>query len=305
MFIVDNAVILAAGTASRFAPLSYENPKALISVKGEILLERQIRQLQDAGIPEIYIVVGYQAEKFAYLEQKFGVHLVYNQDYLKRNNNSSIYVVRDILRNTYICSSDNFFAENPFEREVSDCYYAAVYADGPTKEWCMKCFDDGTVYDVQIGGNNAWYMLGHAFWDENFSKRYVEILEQEYDFPETTDLLWESIYIKHLNELKMKIRKYASDMIFEFDTLDELREFDATYVDDTRSDILKNVARQLKCQEKDLVDITSYKDDTNEAAGFTFLYNNIQYVYVYKEKELKKRENSDVKGDYSGRCSTN
>ena len=37
---VDNAIIMAAGTASRFAPLSYEKPKALIEVKGEILIER-------------------------------------------------------------------------------------------------------------------------------------------------------------------------------------------------------------------------------------------------------------------------
>ena len=47
---VDNAIIMAAGTASRFAPLSYERPKALIEVKGEILIERQIRQLMEAGI---------------------------------------------------------------------------------------------------------------------------------------------------------------------------------------------------------------------------------------------------------------
>ena len=288
MYIVDNAVILAAGTASRFAPLSYEQPKALISVKGEILLERQIRQLQEAGIPEIYIVVGYQAEKFNYLKQKFGVHLVYNPDYLIRNNNASIYVVRNILKNTYICSADNFFSKNPFEREVSDCYYAAVYADGPTKEWCMKYSRDGIVCDVQIGGENAWYMLGHTFWDESFSKRFVEILEQEYEFPETADLLWESIYIKHLDELKMKIRMYEKTMIFEFDTLDELREFDTTYVDDTRSDILKNVASQLKCREKDLVDIVSYRDDTNEAAGFMFLYGDTQYAYAYKEKKIRR-----------------
>ena len=52
---VDNAVIMAAGTASRFAPLSYERPKALIEVKGEVLIERQIRQLQEAGISEIII----------------------------------------------------------------------------------------------------------------------------------------------------------------------------------------------------------------------------------------------------------
>ena len=35
---VDNAVIMAAGTSSRFAPLSYEYPKALIRVKGEVLI---------------------------------------------------------------------------------------------------------------------------------------------------------------------------------------------------------------------------------------------------------------------------
>ena len=290
MHTVDNAVILAAGTSSRFAPLSYEQPKALITVKGEILLERQIRQLREADICDIYIVVGYQAEKFEYLKQKFGVHLVYNPDYLNRNNNASIYVVKDILKNTYICSADNYFTENPFEREVSDCYYAAVYANGSTREWCMKYSEEGTIYDVQVGGENAWYMLGHTFWDETFSKRFVEILEQEYDLPETAGLLWESIYIKHLDELKMKIRKYEENMIFEFDTLDELRKFDTCYVEDTRSGILKDVAEQLNCREKDIENITSFNDDTNASAGFTFLYNDICYVYAYKEKILRRKQ---------------
>lgn len=35
-----NAIIMAAGTSSRFAPLSYEEPKGLLAVKGEILIER-------------------------------------------------------------------------------------------------------------------------------------------------------------------------------------------------------------------------------------------------------------------------
>ena len=33
---VDNAIIMAAGTSSRFAPLSFERPKSLIEVGGEI-----------------------------------------------------------------------------------------------------------------------------------------------------------------------------------------------------------------------------------------------------------------------------
>ena len=87
---VDNAVILAAGVSSRFAPLSYEIPKALIEVRGEVLIERQIRQLKEAGIPEIYVVTGYKAEKFGYLKEEFGVKLIHNHDFLVRNNNSSI-----------------------------------------------------------------------------------------------------------------------------------------------------------------------------------------------------------------------
>lgn len=287
MPIVDNAVIMAAGTSSRFAPLSYEKPKALISVKGEILIERQIRQLQEAGIPEIYIVVGYKADMFNYLEEKLGVHIVKNQDFLTRNNNASIYAVKDILRNSYICSADNYFSENPFEKEVTDSYYAGVYADGPTKEWCMTYDKDGTITDVEIGGENAWYMLGHTFWDETFSKGFLKILEDEYNLPKTADLLWESIYINHLDELKMKIRKYPDDVVFEFDTLDELREFDTSYINDTRSEILKSLTKKLDCEEKDITEVISYKDSTNEAAGFTFVCRGIKYKYSYKEETIR------------------
>lgn len=75
---VDNAIIMAAGTASRFAPLSYEHPKALIEVRGEVLIERQIRQLHEAGIKKIVVVTGYKAEQFEYLKSKYDVKLIYN-----------------------------------------------------------------------------------------------------------------------------------------------------------------------------------------------------------------------------------
>lgn len=288
MYKVDNAVIMAAGTSSRFAPLSFEKPKALIEVKGEILIERQIRQLQNAGISEIYIVTGFKAEMFYYLEEKFGVHIVKNPDYNTRNNNSSIYAVKDILANTYICSADNYFAENPFESEVNDSYYSAVFAEGETKEWCMKYTDDDTITDVTVGGNNAWYMLGHAFWSKDFSTKLVSILKAEYNRPETADLFWENIYINHIDKLDMKIRKYEEGIIFEFDTLDELRLFDTSYISDTRCEILKNIATELNCVESDITNITAYKDNSNEASGFTFTVGKNKYSYSYADKIIKE-----------------
>ena len=91
---------MAAGTSSRFAPLSYERPKGLITVKGDVLIERQIRQLKESGINDITVVTGYKANEFQYLKGKYGVQLVNNPYYNTRNNNASIKVVENILSNT-------------------------------------------------------------------------------------------------------------------------------------------------------------------------------------------------------------
>ena len=59
---MKNAIILAAGKSSKFAPFTYEKPKGLFCVKGEILIERQIEQLQNAGIKDIYICLLYTSD---------------------------------------------------------------------------------------------------------------------------------------------------------------------------------------------------------------------------------------------------
>ena len=290
---VENAIIMAAGTSSRFAPLSFERHKAMTVVKGEVLIERQIEQLKTAGVPEIYIVTGYKAEQFDYLVSKYEVKLIHNPDYLIRNNNGSIWVARDVLGNSYICSSDNYFAENPFESEVDDSYYAAEYAEGHTAEWCMTEDEMGYIDSVKIGGDNAWYMLGHAFWSKEFSKQFLSILEAEYNLPGTADKLWEKIFMAHLDKLKMKIRKYAPGVIYEFDTMDELREFDESYRTDTRSVLLKKVASQLRVGEEEIIHIISMKSTTTAAVGFEFDCKGERYKYEYETGELKNQSQNN------------
>ena len=91
---VNNAVILAAGASTRFSPLSLEQPKGLFEVRGERLIERQIRQLQDAGITDITLVLGYKKEMFYYLKEKYGVKFIVNESFNIKNNIESLYLAR-------------------------------------------------------------------------------------------------------------------------------------------------------------------------------------------------------------------
>lgn len=249
-YTVDNAIIMAAGLSSRFAPISYRTPKGLITVRGEVLIERQIKQLREAGINDIIVVVGYKKEQFYYLKDKFGVTIVENPEYRTRNNHSTIKAAAPYLRNSYICSSDNYFTENPFEKEVEESYYAAVFSEGETQEWCLDTDADDRITDVRIGGCAQWYMMGHVFWSEEFTKTFLEILDDVYNELGTAQLLWESIYMQNLDRLKMKIRRYDADVIREFDSLDDLREFDESYRDYMKNVIAEDVLEIINLAEK-------------------------------------------------------
>lgn len=254
----------------------------MASVKGEILIERQIRQLKESGIKDIFIITGYKSEQFGYLIQKFGVNLIHNPEYMTRNNNSSVYAAKNILRNSYVCSADNYFAVSPFTIENDSSYYAAVYSEGFTSEWCMTEDAEGFIDSVNIGGRNSWYMLGHTFWTEDFTEKFLRILEEEYFLPETHNKLWEKIFSEHLDVLKMKIRKYEPGIIFEFDSLDELRDFDESYRNNTRSAIIKKAAETLHVNESDIVNILPLKRADNSAEGFTFNCRGQTYSYLYE-----------------------
>ncbi len=274
-----NAIILAAGTASRFVPLSQEYPKGLLEVNGEILIERQIRQLQEAGVSDICVVVGYKAEMFGYLKEKFGVELVYNEDYARYNNTSSMIRVLDKLADTFICSSDNYFPSNVFIGNPTQSYYSALYADGDTNEYCIHTDIDDNIDNVAVGGKDSWYMVGHVYFSKDFSDSFKELLRKEYYQDETRLGYWEDVYIKNIASLPpMKINRYKDGEIREFDTLDELRQFDGSYIKDTRSKTIKMLASRLGCKESELTGFNKISGSGNNIR-FSFQYNQDTLAY--------------------------
>lgn len=273
-----NAIIMAAGMSSRFAPLSYEKPKGLLKVKGEILIERQILQLKEAGITDITVVVGYKAEMFSYLVDKFGVSLVLNEDYCRYNNTSSLIRVIDKLENTFICSSDNYFPQNVFLEKSLTSFYSALYSEPVTNEYCLTIDSDDNIIDVTIGGEDTWYMVGHVFFNKEFSEEFRKVMIAEY-LNESTKLgYWEDVYIRYIDQLpKMKIRRYHHHEIEEFDSLDELRLFDSEYVNYTGCNIFQSICDTLHCEEADIYNIVVLK---NEVRSFSFVCAKDERRYI-------------------------
>lgn len=228
-FKVDNAVIMAAGESKRCRPLSDILPKGLFVVKGEVLIERQIRQLLEAGITQIVVVVGYKAEMFSYLKDKYQVTIVLNKEYKEKNNISSIYAVKDYLGNSYICCADNYYAENPFKEYVHESFYLCNYAKGFVDEYCITESDDGFIQSIHRGGTDQWYTIGANFWTKEFSEKFIELLEKEYDLPDVWSLLIDDFHIRHFSDLPITANKQKPGIVFEFDTLEEFQKFDGKF----------------------------------------------------------------------------
>lgn len=226
---VDNAIIMAAGFGLRSLPLSRFVPKGLYEVKGEKLIERQIKQLMEAGISKIIVVVGYLKEQFRYLEEKYGVIIVENDDYYRYNNISSLYAAKDYIKNSFICCSDNYFNINVFKEYVYDSYYSCKYTEEYAEEHCVTAMKGDYITEIHKGGSHAWYTIGEAFFSKQFSDKFIKYLEAEYSNPETKTMLWDDFHIKHIEELPILLVKYSDEIVQEFDTVDDVIAFDSDF----------------------------------------------------------------------------
>lgn len=275
-----NAVILAAGKSSRFAPFTYEKPKGLFRVKGEILIERQICQLKEAGVTDISIVVGYMKEKFFYLEQKYGVRLIVNNTFAKMGNLYLLYMAKDLLSNTYICCTDHYFIKNPFKEEnpLNRSYRACSWHEGKFREFAIEYSDADVITGFSVGGRDQMAMVGHAYFNDSFSRRFRAFMEKEMDDFGVAGMFWEEFYAKHQKELTLYMKEFQYSDILEFDDIDELRQFDSEFLMNVDSEIIANICSVLRCGANDITDIRVINAGLTNVS-FGFWANGAQYVY--------------------------
>ena len=100
-----SAIVLAAGLSKR---MGAEN-KLLLPYKSKTIIERTVLNLLDAGINEVIVVTGFEADKITMTIQYLPVKIIYNTSYKKGMTTSIQKGAQSAKGNGYmICLADMF-----------------------------------------------------------------------------------------------------------------------------------------------------------------------------------------------------
>lgn len=217
-----NAIILAAGFGMRMVPINTEIPKGLLNVYGEILIERIIRQLHEVGIYEIYIVVGFMKEKYECLIDKYGIELIVNPEYSKKNNLYSLHLVQKHISNTYIIPCDIWCKNNPFNSHELYSWYMVSDTQGNGSSVRVNRKQELVAIPDNALGNT---MIGISYLEREKAKIVCERINQLSKEPLYNNAFWEESLYQD-NKMIVFAKLISSMDVAEINTYEQLRELD-------------------------------------------------------------------------------
>ena len=268
--VPDNAIILAAGYGMRMVPINTETPKGLIEIYGEPLIERTIRQLHEAGIRNIYIVVGFMKEKYEYLIDEYGVTLLVNTEYSRKNNLHSLALAARYLTGSYIIPCDIWCRENPYSKYELYSWYMVQPSESGKKPLRIN-----RNQELVLSGSGDYNMVGISYISSEDAPGLVQSL-LKYDADTTYDnAFWEKALFQ-TEQLHIAPQLVTDQNVVEFNTYEQLREFDEES-GQLRSSAMQIICEVLHAENSEIHHITSLKKGMTNRS-FLFTCRNKRYI---------------------------
>lgn len=268
----QRAIILAAGVGMRMVPINMEQPKALIQVKEEPLIERLIGQLHEVGVREIYVVVGFLKEQFEYLIDDFGVQLIVNPNYASYNNLYSLGLVKEKLCNAYILPCDIWCRQNPFsEKELYSWYMVKNTEDTGTEVRVNRKQELVRITRGETGNP----MVGISYFTAGDADCLKDRIEKLMDDSRNTQFFWEeALYVG--GKMSVSAKLVPADQIVEINTYEQLRELDSVN-EQLNNDIINTVCKVLQTGSSEIREISVLKKGVTNYS-FLFVCKNKKYI---------------------------
>ena len=258
----QQATILAAGYGLRMVPINTEEPKGLLEVHGEPLIERIIKQLHEVGITDIKIVVGFMKEHYEYLIDEYDVDLIVNPYYSTRNNIYSLYVAKDRLANGYIIPCDIWFKDNPFSTLEDPSWY--LFSDRLTDHSHWQVSKNTKVKYTKETGNR---MIGIAYLNQEDAEVLTNHLDEMIK-AKKYDSFWEDA-LADKKQFLISGRIIPNSEHAEINSYEELLELDSNS-SHLQNEAIQIIEDTLNVNKSDISNIhTLKKGMTNRSFIFT------------------------------------
>jgi dTDP-glucose pyrophosphorylase len=184
------AILLAAGRATRLLPLSSAIPKCLLPVswsqadsRYEVVIERLIRQVCRAGAKDVIVVVGNHKDAvMTYLGDgsQYGVNISYTVEAAPQGEAGALYLAKQQLSGTFlVADADNFVEDVDVFRHLLKHHVAA----GAVATVGIAKVNDARSYAiVQIGSDGCVKQLvekppEQRFWS-NLAKTGLYVIDR-------------------------------------------------------------------------------------------------------------------------------
>ena len=287
-----NAIILAAGYGLRMVPINMDCPKGLLTVDGEHLIDRLIKQLKEKQINDITVVVGFMKEKYEYLIDTFGVKLVYNKDYASKNNLHSLNCVVNKISNTYIIPCDIWCVKNPFsDTEFYSWYMLNELIDSNSTVRVTRNQSIENIKKDQSGNK----MIGISYISENDSKQLKDNIKKLCKDIANDNVFWEKALFD-MGNIEVNANIMLSSEVTEINSYEQLRELDCSSKE-LENESLEVISKTLNCKNEDIKNIKTLKKGMTNRS-FIFTVDSKKYIMRIPgegtDKLINRKEEADV-----------
>lgn len=294
-----NAIILAAGYGLRMVPINMDCPKGLLTVDGEHLIDRLIKQLKEKGINDITVVVGFMKEKYEYLIDTFGVNLVYNKDYASKNNLHSLNCVVNQISNTYIIPCDIWCVKNPFsDTEFYSWYMLNELIDSNSTVRVTRNQSIENIKKDQSGNK----MIGISYISENDSKQLKDNIKKLCKDIANDNVFWEKALFD-MGNIEVNANIMLSSEVTEINSYEQLRELDCSSKE-LENESLEVISETLNCKNEDIKNIKTLKKGMTNRS-FIFTVDSKKYIMRIPgegtDKLINRKEEADVYNTIKGK----
>lgn len=235
------AIILAAGMGSRLKALTKDNPKCMVKVNGETLIERVLSQLDKCNLEEIILVLGYKKEVLKEYINNLGIETkisyIDNDIYDKTNNIYSLYMAKEeMLKNDILLlESDLIFDDSILKNLTADTNknMAVIASYEPWMDGtCVKLDSENNIIDFvtskKFDFNNTkdLYKTVNVYkFSKEFNKCYIKFLEA-YLSSNGENQYYETVLETMINVLPNELKGFVLDDNQKWYEIDDKQDLD-------------------------------------------------------------------------------